>query len=109
MLMWANLHGGFTLGLVLCAAFALEAVLGARDAAERRTLFVAWLKFTVAAVVVACLTPYGPNPMLVTLRIFGLGERARPRSSNGARPTSRRSRCRRPSCCSAVFSLCRAG
>ena len=31
MLAWANLHGGFTLGFVLCGAFALEAVLGARS------------------------------------------------------------------------------
>jgi hypothetical protein len=73
MLMWANLHGGFTLGLVLCAAFAFEAVLGAGDIAERKILFGAWLKFTVAAGVVACLTPYGPEPMLVTFRIFNLG------------------------------------
>ena len=36
MLAWANLHGGFTLGLLLCGAFALEAVVGARDAAERK-------------------------------------------------------------------------
>ncbi|MEA2802344.1 MAG: hypothetical protein QOE49_2439 [Rhodospirillaceae bacterium] len=73
MLLWANLHGGFTLGLVLCAAFALEAVLGARDVAERKVLFVAWLKFAVAAGLVACLTPYGPESMLVTFRIFNLG------------------------------------
>ncbi|MBI3199579.1 MAG: hypothetical protein HYZ40_19125 [Rhodospirillales bacterium] len=74
MLLWANLHGGFTLGLVLCGAFALDAIVGARDAVERKTLFVAWAKFGVAAVLVACITPYGPESILVTLRIFGLGE-----------------------------------
>ena len=73
MALWANLHGGFTLGLLLCAAFALEAVIGARDGAERKVLFWAWLKFTVGAGVVACLTPYGPQSMLVTWRIFDLG------------------------------------
>src|SRR4030088_434074 len=31
MLAWANMHGGFTLGLMLCGAFALDALLGARD------------------------------------------------------------------------------
>ena len=36
MLLWANLHGGFTLGLMLCGAFALEAVLGARDKPAQR-------------------------------------------------------------------------
>lgn len=74
MLLWANLHGGFTLGLMLAGAFALEALVGARDAAERRSLFVAWLKFGVAALLVACITPYGPESILVTLRIFNLGD-----------------------------------
>lgn len=74
MLLWANLHGGFTFGLMLAAAFALEAVVTARDGAERRSLFVAWAKFGIAAGLVACITPYGPESMLVTLRIFGLGD-----------------------------------
>ena len=61
MLLWANLHGGFTLGLLLAGAFALDAVVGARDGVERRALFVAWAKFGVAALLVACITPYGPE------------------------------------------------
>ncbi len=74
MLLWANLHGGFTLGLMLAGAFALDAVVGARDAAERRSLFIGWAKFGLAAGLVACITPYGPESILVTLRIFGLGD-----------------------------------
>lgn len=74
MLLWANLHGGFTLGLLLAGAFALEAIVGARDVVERRILFLAWLKFGAAAVLVACITPYGPESMLATLRILGLGD-----------------------------------
>src|SRR5262249_48005505 len=74
MLLWANLHGGFTLGLMLAGAFALAAVVPARDANEGKALFVAWLKFGVAATLVACITPYGPESILVTLRIFNLGE-----------------------------------
>lgn len=74
MLLWANLHGGFTLGLMLCGVFALEAVVTARDAAERKSLLVAWAKFGVAAFLVACITPYGPESILVTFRIFGLGD-----------------------------------
>src|SRR5689334_2145790 len=42
MLLWANLHGGFTLGLLLAGAFGLEALVGARDAAERKSLFIGW-------------------------------------------------------------------
>ncbi len=74
MLLWANMHGGFTLGLVLAAAFALDALVGARDAAERRTLFIAWAKFGAAALFAACITPYGPESILVTSRIFGFGD-----------------------------------
>lgn len=74
MLAWANLHGGFTLGLLLVGAFALEALVGARDAAERKVLFGEWAKFGIAAVLVACITPYGPESMLVTFRIFNLGD-----------------------------------
>jgi hypothetical protein len=74
MLLWANLHGGFTLGLLLCGAFALEAVVTARDMGERRAMLIGWVKFGVAAVLVACITPYGPQSMLVTLQIFGLGD-----------------------------------
>ena len=74
MLLWANLHGGFTLGLMLCGAFALEALTTARDAGERRSLLLAWAKFGVAAGLVACITPYGPESMLVTFRIFDLGD-----------------------------------
>ena len=74
MLAWANLHGGFTLGLLLCGAFALEALVGARGPSERKVLFVEWAKFGIAAVLVACITPYGPESMLVTVRIFNLGD-----------------------------------
>lgn len=74
MLLWANMHGGFTLGLVLAGALALDALFGARDAVERRALFMAWARFGIAAVLVACITPYGPESIVVTLRIFGLGD-----------------------------------
>lgn len=74
MLFWANLHGGFTLGLVIAAALALEAVVGARNIEERRVVIAAWTKFGIASVLVACLTPYGPESMLVTWRIFELGD-----------------------------------
>lgn len=74
MVLWANMHGGFTLGLMLAGALALDALVGARDAGERRTVFFAWAKFGIAALIAACVTPYGPESILVTSRIFGLGE-----------------------------------
>ena len=74
MLMWANLHGGFTLGLMLTGAFALEALIGGRDLVERKMIFRDWAKFGVAALLVACITPYGAGSILVTFQIFGLGD-----------------------------------
>jgi hypothetical protein len=74
MLLWANLHGGFTLGLMLTGVFALEALIGGRDFAERKLIFLDWLKFGVAALAVSCVTPYGPQSILVTFQIFGLGD-----------------------------------
>ena len=57
MLVWANLHGGFTLGLLLAGAFALEALVGGRDLVERKRIFLAWLKFGVAALLVPAPRP----------------------------------------------------
>jgi hypothetical protein len=74
MLFWANLHGGFTMGLLLGGAFGLEALVNGADWAERRNIFIAWAKFGVAALLVACITPYGPRSILVTFEIFGLGD-----------------------------------
>src|SRR6185312_11169969 len=74
MLFWANLHGGFTMGLLLGGAFGLEALVNGADWAERRKIFIAWAKFGVAALLVACITPYGPRSILVTFEIFGLGD-----------------------------------
>lgn len=74
MLLWANLHGGFTLGLMLCGPFALEALLNCHDFAERKRVFVDWLKFGVAALLVSCITPYGAGSIMVTFQIFGLGD-----------------------------------
>jgi hypothetical protein len=72
MVLWANLHAGFTLGLVLAAAFALDAVASAERPARLR-LALAWLRFAILAVTAACITPYGPEPMLVTFKVLGLG------------------------------------
>jgi hypothetical protein len=68
MLAWANLHGGFTLGLALIAPFALEGILRDRRTAPR------WIGFGLGAGLTACITPYGPESILVTQRILGLGE-----------------------------------
>jgi len=73
MTLWANLHGGFTFGLLLVGACALEAVLAA-ESAERKPVAWRWIRFGVPAVFAACITPYGGESILVTQRILGLGD-----------------------------------
>ncbi|HWK94977.1 MAG TPA: hypothetical protein VNR39_06110 [Pseudolabrys sp.] len=70
--LWANLHGGFTFGLMLIAPVALEALINAR-AEERVRVLTRWALFGIAALAAACITPYGPESLLVTRRILGLG------------------------------------
>jgi hypothetical protein len=71
--LWANLHGGFILGLVLLPAIALDAVVGA-EAASRKSLALRWAVFMLAALAAACCTPYGWNSMLESKMILDLGE-----------------------------------
>jgi hypothetical protein len=73
MVLWANLHGGFTLGLALIAPIALEAVWTA-NRPERRTVAIQWTRFAVLAALAACVTPYGPESILVTYRILSMGD-----------------------------------
>jgi hypothetical protein len=73
MTLWANLHGGFTLGLALMAPCALEAIWTAARA-DRVHVSMRWGLFGVLALIAACVTPYGPESILVTRRILGLGE-----------------------------------
>ena len=72
MTLWANLHGGSTFGLLLVAACALDAIVLARPAARLHT-FAGWFLFGLLAIAAACVTPYGPESMLVAGRILGMG------------------------------------
>jgi len=72
MTLWANVHGSFTLGLALIAPLAFEAWWSA--GAARRETALQWLRFGALALVAACVTPYGPEPILVAWRMLGLGQ-----------------------------------
>lgn len=71
MVLWANLHGGFTLGLALGAALALDAVLacpsGKRWAAARR-----WACFVALSVLAAMVTPSGWQGLAYTAQVMQL-------------------------------------
>jgi hypothetical protein len=70
--LWANLHGSFTLGIALIAPFAIEAVWTA-DKSARLRIALQWLRFAGLALLAACITPYGPESLLVTFRILKIG------------------------------------
>lgn len=73
MVVWANLHGSFTFGLVMLGPIAAEAVLRAAPG-HRRRLVGRWAAFGALALAAAAVTPYGPELMLVTHRTMALGD-----------------------------------
>jgi hypothetical protein len=73
MMLWANLHGGFTIGLILAAAFGLESVIAA-PATKRRRVAAEWLGFSLGALLVCGITPYGYQSLVRTYLGFNLGE-----------------------------------
>ncbi|HLY55611.1 MAG TPA: hypothetical protein VKS60_08645 [Stellaceae bacterium] len=70
MTLWANLHGGFMVGVALAWLLGAEAVLEAgaawRDAARR------WGIFAAAATLAAMVTPTFPEGFLLPFRFLGM-------------------------------------
>jgi hypothetical protein len=73
MILWANLHGGFVLGLALVAPIALDAMWNA-EASQRKSLALRWTLFAVTALAASCVTPYGWDSLLASRKILALGE-----------------------------------
>lgn len=73
MALWANLHGGFVLGLALIGPISLEAVEHA-EKGQRLSLFLRWVLFGIAALIASCCTPYGWRTLMGATNILGLGE-----------------------------------
>lgn len=73
MTLWANLHGSFTFGLAMIGPIACEALCYA-PRSERWQVARQWVLFGVGALAAACLNPYGPEMILVTLRTVVLGD-----------------------------------
>ena len=69
MIVWANLHGSFLLGLALIGPFALEALLEAED--RRKALF-GWGAFALLAGLAALVTPFGINGFLFPLQVSAM-------------------------------------
>lgn len=71
MILWANLHGSFTLGLALVLPIALEAVLDSPRASRGETLR-SWAGFFCLSLLAAMLTPAGWKGLWFTVHIFNL-------------------------------------
>jgi hypothetical protein len=70
MTLWANLHGGFAIGLTLAGAFAIEAVFD--PAGSRRGALRDWGLFVLAAVLAAIITPRGIDTLLFPFQLLSL-------------------------------------
>jgi hypothetical protein len=70
MTLWANLHGGFTLGIALTGWFALEAAVLARGTARFRQVVGAWALFVALAFASSLLTPHGPHAFLYAWQVL---------------------------------------
>ena len=58
MVLWANMHGSYMLGLVLLVPFALEGIYAAATT-DRQALAKRWVIFAVLAALAGMVTPYG--------------------------------------------------
>jgi hypothetical protein len=72
MTLWANMHGGFVLGIALIAPMALEA-MWTTDAPLRKPVALRWALFAIAALAASCVTPYGWDALFAARRILSLG------------------------------------
>lgn len=71
MILWANMHGGYVLGLALIGPFALEALIAAAPA-DRWKVVRGWGTFGVLALVCAMVTPHGPAGLLFPFQLMGM-------------------------------------
>ncbi|UWU94022.1 hypothetical protein [Bradyrhizobium sp. CB1015] len=72
LVVWNNLHGSGVLALGLIGPVVLEALLREERSKWPRVL-LRWLPFTLFAVAASCLTPHGPEPLLMPITTLGLG------------------------------------
>ncbi|WP_025034112.1 hypothetical protein [Bradyrhizobium sp. DOA9] len=72
LVLWTNLHGSVVLALGLIGPAVLEALLREQRSEWPRVL-LRWLPFSALALAASCLTPHGPEPLLMPLTTLGLG------------------------------------
>ena len=70
MTLWANLHGGFTLGIALAFVFAAEALLSKKGQQGFASTARSWAVFLVLAVACSVLTPHGTRGLWLTWQVL---------------------------------------
>lgn len=71
MTMWANMHGGFVLGLALAGALAVDALLNV-PAPLRKAAALRWGAFMLLAVGAALITPWGLHGLIFPFQLMGM-------------------------------------
>lgn len=71
MVLWANLHGSFTLGLALVPAMALDALFS-RAPGRRQAVWRQWLPFFALTLLAAMATPSGWRGIWFTFHLIDL-------------------------------------
>jgi hypothetical protein len=72
---WANLHGGYFLGLALVGPFALEALIAAAPG-QRLAAVRAWALFGVTSLAASLITPFGVTGLVFPIKLLGLSSLA---------------------------------
>ena len=70
MLLWANMHGSYILGIGVAVVFALDSVVGARE--ERWGVARRWLAFVAASCACVLVNPQGYRLFLFPFRLLGM-------------------------------------
>lgn len=70
MLLWANMHGSYIVGLGVAAVLAVDSVIDSR--AGRRDLARRWFTFVVASCACVLLNPQGYRLLLFPFRLLGM-------------------------------------
>jgi hypothetical protein len=70
MIVWANLHGSFVLGLALIGPFAAEALWAGR--AQWRAVVMRWSLFGIASLGAALMTPHGIEGLTFPLYVSNM-------------------------------------
>jgi hypothetical protein len=68
MLIWANLHASYLVGLAIAGLFTVEGLWTSPDGALKRR----WLLFGLGALLAACVTPHGAEGFLYPFQVSGM-------------------------------------